>query len=76
MRWIEATRNFDPKKKKVVSVIVSSLFFLQSRREFGEEKSLIFFLPSRFLQRVGTRPKCLGFVSHLYLHIEVVVVFL
>jgi len=55
MRWIEATRNFDQKKKKVV--ILLSPFFLFNPDEIWKKKSLIFFPPSRFLQRVGRRPR-------------------
>lgn len=39
MRWIEATRNFDQKKKKAVYGI---FFFLQSRRDLEEKVSHIF----------------------------------
>jgi len=55
MRWIEATRNFDQKKKKVV--VLLSPFFLFYPDEIWKKKSLIFFPPSRFLQRVGRRPR-------------------
>jgi len=53
MRWIEATRNFDQKKKKAVY----GIFFFFNPDEIWKKKSLIFFPPSRFLQRVGTRSR-------------------
>lgn len=56
MRWIEATRNFDQKRKKKVVVLLSP-FFLFYPDEIWKKKSLIFFPPSRFLQRVGRHPR-------------------
>lgn len=53
MRWIEATRNFDQKKKKSVY----GVFFFFNPDEIWKKKSLIFFPPSRYLQRVGTRSR-------------------
>lgn len=74
MRWIEATRNFDQKKKKSRRFVVA-FFSLLSRRDLEEKVSHIF-------SPVSLSPTCrqasevAGSSLALYLHIEVVVVFL
>ena len=60
--WIEATRNFNPKKK-------NCFFSLQSRRDW-EQKSLIFFLLLLAFSDRSTASKFCSFLLSVRLHIR------